>query len=72
MLLNITTTAVLLVVYIHYVEGFEKVIVVNESVVHDDYLVISHDQVVLATCCIYGNCSCPSLYKALVNLIVMF
>ena len=58
----------LIFVFFHYVEGFERVIVVNESVVHDDDPVISHDQVVLATCCIYGNCSCPSLYNALANL----
>ena len=59
---------VLLVIFIHYVEGFERVIVVNESGVHKDRLVIRHDEEVLATCCIYGNCSCPSLYNALANL----
>ena len=67
MLLKVTT-AVLLVVFIHYVEGFETMIVVNESVVHDDDLVISHNDEILATCCMFGNCSCPSLYTALANL----
>ena len=62
-------TAVLLANIFVYVEGFERVIVVNESVVYGDDQVISHDQVVLAACCIYGNCSCPSLYTALANLI---
>ena len=65
MLLSIKT-AVLLVVFIHYVEGFERVsIVVNESEVHKD---ISHNDEVLVTCCIHGKCSCPSLYNALANL----
>ena len=58
----------LLFMFIDYVKGFERAIVVNESDVDDDSLVISHDEEILATCCIYGSCSCPSLYNALANL----
>ena len=69
MLLKVTTAAaVLLVALVQYVEGFERVIVVNESVVHDDGQVISHYDEVQITCCIYGNCSCSSLYNSLANL----
>ena len=55
MLSGTTTTTILLALFIQHVEG---VIIVNESDVHDDH----------AVCCIYGNCSCPSLYSALTNL----
>ena len=75
--------------YIQYVEGIERVIIVSESNNGDD-AVISHDEDtptpsysatvtgsgsgshifedLLTLCCIYGNCSCPSLYTALANL----
>ena len=59
---------VLLVMFIHCVKGFERVLVLNQSDVHDDGLVIHYDEEILATCCIHGNCSCPSLYNALANL----
>ena len=75
MSLKVTITAILLSLFIQYVEGFETVIVVSESDV------IRYDKDILATgaidnglcvfenlCCIYGNCSCPSLYNALTNL----
>ena len=68
MLLKAITVVLLINMFVYYVEGFKRAIVVNESVVHDDDLVISHDEEVLATCCIHGNCSCPSLYNALANL----
>ena len=53
--LRVATTTVLLTLFIQCVEG---VIVVNKSGDHDDRIV----------CCTYGNCSCTSLYSALVNL----
>ena len=56
MILRVATTAILLALLVQYVEG--SVIYVNESDVHDNHVV----------CCIYGNCSCPSLYIALANL----
>ena len=59
---------VLLVMFIYCVKGFERVIAVNKSDVDDDGLVISHDEEILARCCIHGSCSCPSLYNALANL----
>ena len=75
MLLRVTTAGVLLLLFIQYIEGFDRVIVVSEADVH----VISDDEDILPTrgsgsyvfhnsCCIYGNCSCPSLYIALTNL----
>ena len=71
MLLKVTIIIVLLAVFIQYIEGFDKVIVVTES--RDD--IIDQDETVTRTmrsgrnsCCIYGNCSCQSLYSALANL----
>ena len=55
MVLRIATTAILLALFIQYVEG---VIVANKSDDRDDRIV----------CCTYGNCSCASLYSALANL----
>ena len=71
MLHRFTIVAILLGLIIQHIEGFNRVIVV------------SYDEDILATstigsgsgsnifdnsCCIYGNCSCPSLYNALANL----
>ena len=85
MQLRVTTVTLLLAVYIQYIRGFERVIVVSESNVDDD-VQVSYDEDVFVTsgtgsgsgshvfegsltlCCIYGNCSCPSLYTALANL----
>ena len=83
MLLRITTVAILLDLFIQDIQGFEKVIEVNESDVH----VVSYNEDTLAanaihsgiTCCpctfenscdsrIYGNCSCLSLHSVLDNL----
>ena len=77
MLHRFTTVAILLGLIIQHIDGFDRVIVISESDV------ISYDEDTLATstigsgsgsyvfdnsCCIYGNCSCPSLYNALTNL----
>ena len=75
MLHRFTTVAILLGLIIQHIDGFDRVIVVSESDVH----VISYDEtsaigsgsgsyVFDNSCCIYGNCSCPSLYNALANL----
>ena len=77
MLHNFTTiiVAILLGLIIQHIDGFDRVIVVSESDVH----VISYNEtsaigsgsgsyVFDNLCCIYGNCSCPSLYNALANL----
>ena len=83
MLRRITTITLLLTVYIQYINGVERVIVVSESDIHD--VLISNDDVpainatgsgsgshvfegFLTLCCVYGNCSCPSLYNALASL----
>ena len=75
MSLKVTTTAILLSLFIQYVEGFETVIVVSKSDViryNKDILttgaIDSGSYVFENSCCIYGNCSCPSLYNALTNL----
>ena len=73
MLLMVTINFVLLAVFIQHIEGFDRVIVVTES--RDD--ISDQDETVIRamrsrsgrnSCCIYGNCSCQSLYGALVNL----
>ena len=61
MLLKITL--ILLILLIQYIEGFERVIVVVESDATD--LIFDNAG---SSCCVYGNCSCPSLYNALANL----
>ena len=80
MLLRVTIAAILfLTVFILHIDGFQRVIVVSKP---DDQIGV--DEGILATstissgsgsyifdnpCCIYGNCSCPSLYNALANLV---
>ena len=54
MILRIATIASQ-ALFFQYIEG---VIIVNASDVHNDH----------AACCIYGNCSCPSLHNGLANL----
>ena len=84
-MLRITTITLLLAIYIQYVEGIEKVIVVSEpdntdALINDDKDTPatsttskgsgSHDlKDSMMLCCIYGNCSCPSLFTALTNLV---
>ena len=80
MLLQVAKVALLLTLFIQYIEGFKRVIEISESNDHDE---LSSDGIVTSaiyignvsgsyilknSCCIYGNCSCPSLYKALINL----
>ena len=75
MVLKVTRVALLLTLFIQYIEGFERVIEISESNDHDE---LSSDIIVTNamgsgsgsedSCCIYGNCTCPSLYNALVNL----
>ena len=77
-MLQVTKVALLLTLFIQYIEGFERVIEISESNDHDE---LSSDGIVTSaigsssgshilenSCCIYGNCTCPSLYNALVNL----
>ena len=71
---------ILLALFIQNVKGFERVIVVAELDVTDSFLDHDHDHDNVAgsgyrsnssfrdLCCVYGNCSCPSLYNALANL----
>ena len=78
MLHTFTTITILLGLIIQYSEGFERVIVVNESNVignvEDTFSTSaigsgsSGSHVFDNSCCIFGNCSCSSLYNALANL----
>ena len=77
MLLKGTITFTLLALFIYHIEGFERVIVVTESHVtidEKDNITTrairnsSISNVFENSCCIYGNCSCPSLHNALANL----
>ena len=76
-------TLLFLALLIQYIEGYDRVIVVNESGVYDDVSSTSCGEDIFATstigsgsglyvfensCCIHGNCCCPSLYAALINL----
>ena len=67
----VTISIILLTVFTLYIEGFDRVIVVTES--RDD--IIDQDETVTRvmrsgrnSCCVYGNCSCQSLFSALANL----
>ena len=77
-MLQATKVALLLTLFIQYIEGFERVIEISELNDHDE---LSSDGIVTSSlgsgsgsyilensCCIYGSCTCPSLYNALVNL----
>ena len=74
---------ILLVLFIQDVKGFQRIMVVARSDVTDNDLFTEDDKDNIATrailccstsntfrnsCCVYGNCSCPSLYHALANL----
>ena len=66
---------ILLALFIHYIVGFETVILVAElddSLVDDDEGNVVGSGSTSATlrdlCCVTGNCSCSSLYSALANL----
>ena len=83
MLLRVATITLLIAVYIQDIEGMERVIVVRELNINDDILISDDEdvpaitgsgsksqvfEISLISCCIFGNCSCPSLYAALTNL----
>ena len=76
MLLKFTITVVLLLVlFIEYVRAFDRIIEVTKL---EDRLLVDQDETVTTatrsgsalrnSCCIFGNCSCESLYSALANL----
>ena len=84
MLHIVTAITLLLAVYIQYIEGVERVIVVSEPGISD--AIISDDEDIpvssvtdaasgshvfidsLRFCCVDGNCTCPSLPAVLANL----
>ena len=83
MLLKVTKIVILLAQFIHYTEGFERVIIVTESdaTIDDSFTDDNGDDITTAAigsgsasdtytnlCCVYGNCSCSSFYSALDNL----
>ena len=82
MLLQVTTgVAVLLALFSQHVKGMERVVVVSEMNAHGDLISDDEDStasIIIGSgsgsyifntlCCIYGNCSCPSLRITLANL----
>ena len=83
MSLKININIVLLTVFIQYIEVFDRAIVIAESdVITSDLFIDDEDETITTTamksgstlntfgnsCCIYGNCSCQSLYNALASL----
>ena len=67
---------ILLALFIHYIEGFETVILVAE--LDDLYFDDDKDNVgngstsilLRDLCCVHGHCSCSSFYSALANLTI--
>ena len=71
MSLKATIALILLALFIQYIEGFENVIVVTESIDEEDNFTTKSgniSNVFKQSCYINGNCSCPSLSSALANL----
>ena len=73
MLLKVTKIVILLAQFIHYIEGFERVIIVTESdaTIDDSFTDDNRDDITTRAigsgsasdtytnlCCVYGNCSC--------------
>ena len=78
--LIVATAVLLLTLFIQHAEGFHRVLLIKEIHVQDDS-VNSYDLIATQAigndsgsdifnnlCCVYGKCSCPSLYDALINL----
>ena len=77
MLSTVAMVAVLLILFIPHTDGFGEVLVTG---VHNIAHTISDKNVTRALgsgsdsgtfgslCCLFGNCSCPSLYRLLANL----
>ena len=80
MLFKVIKVVITLALLYHYIEGYERVIVVTESVATTDDSLSDDDRDNIATstirsgslyrdsCCVFGNCSCLSLFTILNNL----
>ena len=77
MFLQVNAVVVVLATFIQCIEGYERVIVVSDDTVdglfsygEDNNTIrpIGSSNMYKNSCCIYGNCSCPSLYSALASL----
>ena len=69
MLLKATTGVMVLVLLIQQIEGYKRVIEINESYDDEnDFTIRSGATDNADACCIYGNCSCCSFCHALANL----
>ena len=74
MFLQVITPVIVLAVFIQCNEGYESVIVVSDVIVDglfgydEDNNATRAVENLNTSCCIYGNCSCPSLYNALSSL----
>ena len=70
MLLKVTIIVILLSLFIQYVEGFERVIIINDFI-SDGGIRSTKDFGSTSgsiECCYFGTCSCSSLHNALANL----
>ena len=72
MLLRVITIATLLVLLIQQIQGFYRIVVVNESGIYNNEDIFKGNNSTFNafefSCCTYGNCSCPSLHCSLANL----
>ena len=73
MALRVIAVTMLLSLFIQHIEGLQRVIVISELQDGDvgDTRAVSESNrsdIFSNLCCVYGNCSCMSLYTALVNL----
>ena len=64
MLFRIIKATLILGIFIQYIEGYERMIVVTELVTQYN----GSDSASNSPCCMYGTCPCLSLYNALANL----
>ena len=58
---------IILTIAIQYVDGYQRIVQVSEFFSEDEDFFTSGDGDFF-TCCMYGNCSCDSLYYALTHL----
>ena len=71
MALRVIAVTMLLSLFIQHIEGLQKVIVISElqdGDVGDTTAVSNRSDIFSNLCCVHGNCSCMSLYTALVSL----
>ena len=70
MVLRFIATAILLALLFHHIKGLQRIIEINEDIAEVETPGENNhsDTASSDSCCVYGNCSCPSLYYALSHL----